>query len=144
MEFDERFADRVADLCYKKYQSLPKKGKPQRNKEWTLLSCVCLTRKDFCINFFTKKMQMSHYILFIIATKLWPICMILSHLAMGRKELTVAWCNVSCYTIYQNNSAIYTVHITNVYGLSIYLYLVRLKFLLSYYVNIRGTNRNVW
>lgn len=44
MELDERFADRVADLCYKKYQSLPKKGKPQKNKEWTLLSCVCLTR----------------------------------------------------------------------------------------------------
>lgn len=55
MELDERFADKVADLCYKKYQSLPKKGKPQKNKEWTLLSCVCLTRTDFCIAFFSPK-----------------------------------------------------------------------------------------
>lgn len=146
MELDERFADRVADLCFKKYQSLPKKGKPQKNKEWTLLSCVCLTRKDFfCIDFFHLKMQMLHYILFIIAIKLCPICMILSHLA--RKELyTVAWCNVSCYTIYSFTRTIVpfwqsTVHNTNVYGLSMYLW----EFLLSYYViNLRGTNRNVW
>ncbi|XP_078337299.1 tRNA-specific adenosine deaminase 1-like isoform X1 [Crassostrea virginica] len=44
MELDERFADKVAELCYQKYQSLPKKGKPQKNKEWTLLSCVVFTR----------------------------------------------------------------------------------------------------
>ncbi|XP_048728117.2 tRNA-specific adenosine deaminase 1-like [Ostrea edulis] len=44
MAYDEKFADKVADLCYAKYQSLPKKGKPQRDKEWTLLSCVVLTR----------------------------------------------------------------------------------------------------
>ena len=46
MELDERFADKVAELCYKKYQSLPKKGKPQKNKEWTLLSCVVFTRTE--------------------------------------------------------------------------------------------------
>ena len=46
MELDERFADKVAELCYQKYQSLPKKGKPQKNKEWTLLSCVVFTRME--------------------------------------------------------------------------------------------------
>ena len=43
---DERFADKVAELCYQKYQSLPKKGKPQENKEWTLLSCVVFTSME--------------------------------------------------------------------------------------------------
>lgn len=117
MELDERFADRVADLCYKKYQSLPKKGKPQKNKEWTLLSCVCLTRTDFCIAFFLLKLQVPHYILFIIAIKLWPICIILSHLA--QKELlycSLMYCFMLYYLrFYQNNSAIYTVDNINVY-----------------------------
>ncbi|XP_062618389.1 tRNA-specific adenosine deaminase 1-like [Saccostrea cucullata] len=44
MEYDENFADKIADLCYKKYQSLPKKGKPQKEKEWTLLSCIVITK----------------------------------------------------------------------------------------------------
>ncbi|XP_061197976.1 tRNA-specific adenosine deaminase 1-like [Saccostrea echinata] len=46
MEYDEKFADKMADLCYKKYQSLPKKGKPQKGKEWTSLSCVVITKNQ--------------------------------------------------------------------------------------------------
>jgi hypothetical protein len=40
------FANKVAALCYNKYASLPKKGKPQTNKEWTLLAAVVATRHD--------------------------------------------------------------------------------------------------
>ena len=39
---DDSFADEVAALCYKHYACLPKKGKPQESKEWTLLAAVVL------------------------------------------------------------------------------------------------------
>ncbi|XP_076448728.1 tRNA-specific adenosine deaminase 1-like isoform X2 [Babylonia areolata] len=35
-------ADKIADLCYNHYTQLPKKGKPQEGKEWTLLAAVVL------------------------------------------------------------------------------------------------------
>lgn len=35
-----RFADRVAKLCCEQYNRLPKKGKPQQHKEWTLMAAV--------------------------------------------------------------------------------------------------------
>ena len=34
------FADKIADTCYKKYACLPKKGKPNGEREWTLLACI--------------------------------------------------------------------------------------------------------
>lgn len=37
---EKSFADRMAALCYKHYSQLPKKGKPQEGKEWTLLAAV--------------------------------------------------------------------------------------------------------
>ncbi|KAJ9591684.1 hypothetical protein L9F63_001771 [Diploptera punctata] len=38
--WNSEFADKMADVCYKKYESLPKKGKPATGKEWTLMACV--------------------------------------------------------------------------------------------------------
>ncbi|XP_050397823.1 tRNA-specific adenosine deaminase 1 isoform X2 [Patella vulgata] len=37
------FANEIAELSYKHYDALPKKGKPQLGKEWTLLSAVIMT-----------------------------------------------------------------------------------------------------
>ncbi|XP_070195560.1 tRNA-specific adenosine deaminase 1-like isoform X2 [Littorina saxatilis] len=37
---EKSFADQVAAMCYKHYTQLPKKGKPQEGKEWTLLAAV--------------------------------------------------------------------------------------------------------
>ena len=34
------FADIVASLCYKHFSKLPKKGKPQHGKEWTILAAI--------------------------------------------------------------------------------------------------------
>ncbi|XP_069113356.1 tRNA-specific adenosine deaminase 1-like isoform X2 [Argopecten irradians] len=39
----EEFADTVANLCYQQYQGLPKEGKPQQGKEWTLMAAVIMT-----------------------------------------------------------------------------------------------------
>lgn len=36
------FADSVANVCYSKYRNLPKKGKPIREGEWTLLAGVVI------------------------------------------------------------------------------------------------------
>ena len=33
-------ADFIAKLCYDHYDKLPKKGKPQTGKEWTLMAAV--------------------------------------------------------------------------------------------------------
>lgn len=32
--------DRIAKLCLKKFNELPKSGKPVVGKEWTVLSCI--------------------------------------------------------------------------------------------------------
>lgn len=38
--------DRIAHLCYNHYAHLPKKGKPQKNKEWTLMAAVVLQKQS--------------------------------------------------------------------------------------------------
>lgn len=87
-------------ICVTRNTSLyQRKGSPRRTRSGLYCPVFAWHVRISALIFFHLKMQMLHYILFIIAIKLWPICMILSHLA--RKELyTVAWCNVSCYTIY--------------------------------------------
>ena len=40
---DEHFASKVADLCFKSYNKLGKKGKPQQGKEWTKFAAIILT-----------------------------------------------------------------------------------------------------
>ena len=37
---DETFADKAVKKCLTEYKSLPKKGKPQKDVEWTLLAGV--------------------------------------------------------------------------------------------------------
>ena len=37
---DESFVDKAVQLCHQKYSNLPKKGKPQKDVEWTLLAGV--------------------------------------------------------------------------------------------------------
>ena len=39
---DPEFGEKVARLCTEKYDSLPKTGKPQKQKEWTLLAGVVM------------------------------------------------------------------------------------------------------
>lgn len=43
---DEHFAVKVTELAYQHYQKLPKKGKPQKGKEWTLLAAVVMSREN--------------------------------------------------------------------------------------------------
>ena len=39
--YDDIFADKVASLCFDHYAHVIKKtGKPQNNREWTVLACV--------------------------------------------------------------------------------------------------------
>lgn len=45
-QFDSNFADSVADLCYKKFASLPKSGKPIPGKQWTLLAAIVECAND--------------------------------------------------------------------------------------------------
>lgn len=33
-------ADEIARLCYDRFSELPKRGKPEPNREWTLLAAV--------------------------------------------------------------------------------------------------------
>lgn len=33
-------ADEIASLCYDYFNKLPKKGKPEKDREWTLLAAV--------------------------------------------------------------------------------------------------------
>ncbi|XP_076358843.1 tRNA-specific adenosine deaminase 1-like [Tachypleus tridentatus] len=40
------FADKLAKLCYSRYKSLPKTGKPQKGKEWTHMSAIVIS-SDF-------------------------------------------------------------------------------------------------
>lgn len=40
----EGFANAVADLCYEHFKRLPKTGKPQIRKEWTLLASIVMSR----------------------------------------------------------------------------------------------------
>lgn len=40
---ERSFADRIASLCLQKYSQIPKKGKPQRGKEWTLLAGIVMS-----------------------------------------------------------------------------------------------------
>ncbi|KAL5021831.1 hypothetical protein ScPMuIL_000986 [Solemya velum] len=47
MEFINRnFAEEVAEKCYEFYDKMPQKGKPQKDKEWTLLSAVVMTKQN--------------------------------------------------------------------------------------------------
>lgn len=41
MEVDREFHNRVAALCLKRFETLPKSGKPKTG-EWTVLSCIVL------------------------------------------------------------------------------------------------------
>jgi len=45
-ESDNKLADKVANLCYKHFSQLPKKGKPQPGKEWTILAAVILQKES--------------------------------------------------------------------------------------------------
>ncbi|ESO98221.1 hypothetical protein LOTGIDRAFT_231337 [Lottia gigantea] len=40
---NSQFADRIAELTYKQFNELPKTGKPQKDKEWTLLSSIVMS-----------------------------------------------------------------------------------------------------
>ncbi|GFU58353.1 tRNA-specific adenosine deaminase 1 [Nephila pilipes] len=37
-----KFPDKVSELCYEKFKTLPKRGKPLSTKEWTLLAAVVM------------------------------------------------------------------------------------------------------
>lgn len=39
-EFDANFSNAVAKMCFEKFSSLPKSGKPIPGKEWTLLAAI--------------------------------------------------------------------------------------------------------
>ncbi|KAF8771905.1 tRNA-specific adenosine deaminase 1 like protein [Argiope bruennichi] len=39
------FPDEVAKLCYKHFKKLPKKGKPQGIRDWTLLACIAMSKE---------------------------------------------------------------------------------------------------
>lgn len=44
---DQQFANRIAKFCVKHFsQTLPRKGKPQDGKEWTLLAAVVMTKSN--------------------------------------------------------------------------------------------------
>ncbi|CAC5419764.1 TAD1 [Mytilus coruscus] len=43
---DVEFADRITNLCYQRYKQLPKKGKGQSGKEWTVLAGIVITTKS--------------------------------------------------------------------------------------------------
>ncbi|XP_054720708.1 tRNA-specific adenosine deaminase 1-like [Uloborus diversus] len=42
----QTFANCIAKLCYEHFDRLPRKGKPQLNKEWTLLAAVLMSVND--------------------------------------------------------------------------------------------------
>ena len=48
---DERFADKAVEKCLEEYRSLPKKGKPQKDVEWTLLAGVLVVLEKGMVNF---------------------------------------------------------------------------------------------
>ncbi|XP_076113222.1 tRNA-specific adenosine deaminase 1-like [Mytilus galloprovincialis] len=43
---DGEFADRISNLCFQRYKQLPKKGKAQPGKEWTVLAGIVITTKS--------------------------------------------------------------------------------------------------
>ena len=43
--FQNNLSDNVAKAALSTYSKLPKRGKPQRNKEWTLLSAVIMRKQ---------------------------------------------------------------------------------------------------
>jgi hypothetical protein len=43
---DHQFADTVTSLIYQRYHILPKKGKPQKGKEWTVLAGIVKTSES--------------------------------------------------------------------------------------------------
>ena len=46
---DPDFANKVAKMCYRQYNRLGKKGKPQEGKEWTLVAAVvCVEQQGTC------------------------------------------------------------------------------------------------
>ncbi|KAK7469601.1 hypothetical protein BaRGS_00036391 [Batillaria attramentaria] len=52
MQLQNNFGDKVARVCCDQYAQLPKKGKPQTGKEWTLLAAVVLhnTNNQACLS----------------------------------------------------------------------------------------------
>uniref|UniRef100_A0A2L2YHZ0 tRNA-specific adenosine deaminase 1 n=1 Tax=Parasteatoda tepidariorum TaxID=114398 RepID=A0A2L2YHZ0_PARTP len=44
-EHDPNFADKISSLCFEKFKKLPKTGKPQSKKEWTLLAGIVFFNK---------------------------------------------------------------------------------------------------
>lgn len=43
IEFDTHFATQAANLCYEKFDALPKSGKPISGREWTSLAAIVKT-----------------------------------------------------------------------------------------------------
>ena len=46
MTLEQNLADTIAKHCYDHYGNLPKKGKPQEGKEWTLLAAIVQETKE--------------------------------------------------------------------------------------------------
>jgi tRNA-specific adenosine deaminase 1 len=45
MSPEQQLADTIAKHCYDHYGNMPKKGKPQKGKEWTLLAAIVQENK---------------------------------------------------------------------------------------------------
>ena len=43
---DSHFGQRVSTLCHQHYNSLGKKGKPERGREWTKMACILRSTED--------------------------------------------------------------------------------------------------
>lgn len=44
--FDALSADEIARLCYERFDQLPRRGKPEAGREWTLLAAVLRTARS--------------------------------------------------------------------------------------------------
>ena len=45
--FDGVSADEIASLCYERFNQLPRRGKPEPGREWTLLAAVVKITRCF-------------------------------------------------------------------------------------------------
>ena len=45
-KIDQSLANSISSEVYTTYSKLPKKGKPQKNKEWSLISAVVIQLQD--------------------------------------------------------------------------------------------------